>query len=192
MLLLENSYQFRVVRYARPNPGVNILMKNLLVIFSLVLFWSCHDNDQPESKTENTGLYTTDGEDQEMNQAIKDARISLVQFDESYLSGKFDTSTFALKVRFPTETGGEHIWATSIVIANGAYYGVIDDVPVLTTHVSQGDRIKINKEDITDWMYSENGVLRGGYSIRLIRQRLTKEEKLQFDLNFRLRIEEEH
>ncbi|NBB28774.1 hypothetical protein GVN22_10670 [Cellulophaga sp. BC115SP] len=54
-----------------------------------------------------------------MNEAILQAKNTITQFDKVFTSNKFDTSTFALKVQFPTSIGAEHIWATSIIIKDG-------------------------------------------------------------------------
>ena len=144
-------------------------------------------------KTEREGepnIYGTPSDDQEMNKAIVKAKGTLDQFDKAFQNNIFDTSTFALKVQFPTETGAEHIWATSIKIENGNYYGIVDNLPNTATQVKLGERIKLNKEDITDWMYADNGLLRGGYTIRLIRRRMSAEEKKQFDASFPFKIED--
>lgn len=158
-------------------------------IFLVVL--SCQDrkNTSVEHAMES-GLYSTTDDDKEMNQAINEAKLKLSEFEKNLVSNNFDTSTFALKLRFPTETGAEHIWATSIQLVGGEYYGIVDNVPNLATQVKLGARIKLNRDNITDWMYAENGVLRGGFTIRLIRRRMNDQEKQQFDSNFQLRIEE--
>jgi uncharacterized protein YegJ (DUF2314 family) len=124
-----------------------------------------------------------------MNEAILQAKNTITQFDTAFTSNKFDTSTFALKVQFPTSTGAEHIWATSIIIKDGQYFGIVDNLPELTTKVKFGDKIKLDKDNITDWMYADNGILRGGYTMKLIRSRMTKEEQQDFDANFPFKIE---
>ena len=158
-------------------------------IFLVVL--SCQDRKNTSVKRETESkLYSTTEDDKEMNQAINEAKQKLNEFEKNLVSNNFDTSTFALKLRFPTETGDEHIWATSIRLVAGEYYGIIDNVPKLTTQVKLGQRVKLNRDSITDWMYAENGVLRGGFTIRVIRRRMNDQEKRQFDSSFRLRIED--
>jgi uncharacterized protein YegJ (DUF2314 family) len=144
------------------------------------------------TKTEREGepnIYGTPSDDQEMNEAIAKSRSTLNLFEKAFQSNKFDKGTFALKVRFSTENGAEHIWATSIRIENAAYYGIVDNLPNTTSKINLGERIKLNKEDITDWMYADNGVLQGGYTIRAIRNRMGDQEKREFDANFPFKIE---
>jgi uncharacterized protein YegJ (DUF2314 family) len=152
----------------------------------IVLFIGCINNQ----KQKETNLYSTPANDSEMNKAIATARSTLLIFDSAYKSNKYDTSTFSLKVRFPTQTGAEHIWATSITLDDNDYYGLVDNLPELVTEIKEGQKIKINRDDISDWLYSDNGILRGGYTIRLIRNRMTKEERKQFDDQFQLFIQD--
>ena len=143
------------------------------------------------SKTERKGepdIYNTTDDDQEMNLAITTAKQTLDQFDKALISKKFDTSKFALKVKFPTAKGFEHIWAMNVSIIKGQYSGIINDVPDMATQVKLGDSIKIEKEDISDWLYSDNGFLKGGYTIRVLRNRMTKDEQNKFDSDFQLKI----
>ena len=161
----------------------------LIYIISVGLF-ACNNHQVINSEKESpNNLYYTQSEDKEMNDAILTAKSTLDQFDKALISNKFDTSTFALKVKFPTVTGAEHIWATSIVIKDGHYFGVVDNLPDLTTKVNFGDRIQLDKENISDWMYADNGVLRGGYTMRLIRSRMTPEKQKKNDANFQFKIE---
>jgi uncharacterized protein YegJ (DUF2314 family) len=166
-------------------------MKNIfLILFLLTGLLSC--NNAQTKKTENEAkdnLYKTPSDDKEMNEAIATAKKTLDQFDKALESNIYDTSTFALKVRFPTSTGGEHIWVTSIIIKDGDYFGIVDNLPELKTNVKFGDKIKLDKKNISDWMYSDKGILRGGYTIKLIRGRMTKEEQGKFDANFPFKIE---
>jgi uncharacterized protein YegJ (DUF2314 family) len=166
-------------------------MRQSIFIISFVILTSSCDSSKM-GKTEREGepnIYSTPSDDKEMNEVISKAKNTLDQFDKALLSNKFDTSTFALKVKFPTETGAEHIWATNIKIENTSYYGIVDNLPNTTTQVKLGERIKLNKNDITDWMYSDNGTLSGGYTIKLIRNRMTEDERKKFDKEFPFKID---
>jgi uncharacterized protein YegJ (DUF2314 family) len=140
-----------------------------------------------ERKGEPT-IYSTPSDDREMNNAILTARNSLEQFKVALESNSYDTSKFALKVRFKTATGAEHIWATSITYHEGNYFGIVDNLPNLVTQVKLGEKYKIEMKDITDWMYVDKGILRGGYTIKLIRSRMPQEEKNKFDAGFPFKI----
>lgn len=135
-------------------------------------------------------IYSVEGTDVEMNKAIARAHSTLDQFIVALQSNHYDTSTFALKVRFPTSKGAEHIWATSITYEDGNFYGIIDNLPELVTQVKQGERVRIEKDDISDWMYADKKALRGGYTIRLFRSRMSTNERVKFDAQFPYKIQD--
>ncbi len=167
-------------------------MKPILsVCFLFLVLMSCDNHKNTDtSKVESERLYVADPDEIGMNIAIETAKRTLDKFDKALKSNQYDTSTFALKIKFPTETGNEHIWATSIIIKNGHYFGIVDNLPELTTEVKLGERIQIAKENITDWMYADNGRLRGAYTIKYIRSTKTKEEQAKFDSSFSFKIED--
>jgi len=163
---------------------------SFLTVFLFIGLIACNNNQTTKTEKKSAdNLYATPSDDKEMNEAILTAKNTLDQFDKALESNKYDTSTFALKVKFPTSTGAEHIWATSITIKDRNYYGIVDNLPELTTKVKLGDKIKLDKESISDWMYGDKGILQGGYTMRLIRSRMTKEEQKKFDSEFQFKIE---
>ena len=40
---------------------------------------------------------------------------------------------------------------------------------------------KINKNNISDWMYLDKKILKGGFTIKLLRKRMSSGERAQFD-----------
>jgi uncharacterized protein YegJ (DUF2314 family) len=164
-------------------------MKNIFLTMLIVAELISCDN-APMTKTEREGepnIYSTSDDDDKMNKAIALAKQTLTTFDTAYISKLYDTSTFAIKLKFPTSNGHEHIWATSITIIDGQYFGIVDNLPDLTTKVKLGDKIILDRENISDWMYSDKGVLRGGYTIRVIRNQMTNDDRKNSMLNFHLK-----
>ena len=49
------------------------------------------------------------------------------------------------------------------------------------SNLKLNDTIRINKKDISDWMYLDNDILRGGFTIKLLRLRMTASERAEFD-----------
>lgn len=75
----------------------------------------------------------------------------------------------------------QFVWLSSISLRNNKYFGVVDNLPESTTEVKMGDTIQIKTDDISDWMYIDGNRLRGGYTIRVLRNRMTDTERKQFD-----------
>jgi uncharacterized protein YegJ (DUF2314 family) len=181
------------LRCASCDPEVaktNNYMRNFLfVLIAIFIAMSCNNLEMEKTKRKDEPtIYSTPSDDEEMNKAIAYATTTLPQFTKAFQSNQYDTSTFALKVRFATSTGGEHIWATHIRMVNGDFYGKVDNLPNSTSQVKLGEQIRLNQDDITDWMYAEKGVLKGGYTIKLLRSRMSEQERQQFDSGFSLKI----
>ena len=70
------------------------------------------------------------------------------------------------------------------------YKGYVNNDAGKTTEVKYGDTVIVSKDEITDWMYLDNNVLRGGYTIRAIRNRLSKKGRMEMDESLGFRIED--
>ncbi len=157
-------------------------MKHYLIILLLLGFVACTntENEKIEREGEST-IYLVDAADKEMNQAIKTANQTLNEFNRALENPAPSYSGFALKTRFNTANGGEHIWISNILRIDNNYFGIVDNLPEFSEDVSIGDTIQIKKANISDWMYLDNQKLRGGYTIRIVRNRMTEQERIQFD-----------
>jgi uncharacterized protein YegJ (DUF2314 family) len=130
------------------------------------------------------------GEDVAMNQAIQTARGFLPTFRAALADQSSSRSRFAVKVAFAYGTAGghEHIWLTEPAFAAGRVTGVVSNEPVDVTTLRIGQRITAPEADVSDWMYLESGVLRGGYTLRVLLDRLLPAERAEMlrQMDFRL------
>ncbi len=165
--------------------SMRYLLSALLVLLTLT---ACQNTSTPPGEEGN--IYNTTDEDKEMNEAILTARNTLHQLDTVLASGNYDEESASLKVKFDAPGGGEHMWVGFVMKKDGVYSGIVANEAELTKEVKMGDSIAIDPANITDWKYSDNGVLRGGYTIRLIRKRMTKEERTQLDKELPYKVED--
>jgi uncharacterized protein YegJ (DUF2314 family) len=170
-------------------------MKKIAFTFLLLIsLFACKNNDSVRSpeKEDASNIYNAEKDEMGMNQAIAKAKLSIGEFDKALQSKKYDETTFAIKVKFPTDdNGAEHIWMTDIVIEKGDYTGTVGNTPELTKKVKEGERMKINKADISDWMYVDKEMhLHGGETIKYIRSQKSKAEQKEFDKDFPYVIEQ--
>jgi uncharacterized protein YegJ (DUF2314 family) len=133
------------------------------------------------------GIYNTDDSDAEMNAAIKKSRVTFTEFSTAF--EKQQGFSHAVKVSFPTKNGGEHIWLSDIQKKNGKFYGKVDNTPEDVPSVKLGDIVEIDPAKISDWLYIDEGKLVGGFTIRVIRDRMTPAERKQFDKDFGVKID---
>jgi uncharacterized protein YegJ (DUF2314 family) len=120
------------------------------------------------------------GDDREMNAAISEARRTIKQFYDAFANPRKGQTSFLLKVVFVSDDQVEHIWLADLELSGTKPKGVIANEPQ-----SRGFRFKQTVEfdltRISDWMYVDNGTLVGGYTSRLLRNRLSPEERKKLD-----------
>ena len=70
-----------------------------------------------------------------------------------------------VKYAFPATKMGvrvEHIFLSDIELANGVLSGVINNEPMYTDEVEEGQRIDIDPSRVSDWLYVIQGKGTGG------------------------------
>lgn len=145
------------------------------------LFMACNNNDNGMKVIEREkepDIYQVKDEDKAMNNAIATARQSLGIFNTALKSGADSLQSFSLKVRYDMPDGyGEHIWLNEVSLNDGVYTGIVNNVPDVITEVKFGDTVTVNNDRISDWMYLANNKLRGGYTLRVIMEKMSPEER---------------
>ncbi|WP_426481655.1 DUF2314 domain-containing protein [Chryseobacterium sp. R2ACT005] len=143
---------------------------------------SCQKKDEVVKRDNEPDVHILQGEDNEMNAAIENAQKSLYKFKEAIESHNPDYFNFALKERFTTpDSGSEHIWISEVQYSDHKFYGIVDGNPISTTEVKLGDTIEINSQQITDWMYIDKNIVKGAYTTKVLRKRMSQKEREQMD-----------
>lgn len=124
-----------------------------------------------------------------MNKAIEKAKQTIDSFDYAFKNNSRVFTFFGLKKKFEENGNIEHIWIGNIQkIESGKYIGIIDNLPEKIKSVKLGDTVQIEKKEISDWMYIKKSELHGGYTIRLLRERMTEYERKKFDAESGMKI----
>jgi uncharacterized protein YegJ (DUF2314 family) len=131
-----------------------------------------------------------ESDDSEMNAAIEQARASLNEFIAAFQSPTPTQTYFSIKARFFYGEGGaaEHIWLEDLAFDEEHFTGALANEPVNVSGLHLGDRVTVESADISDWMIVDDGRLLGGFTIHVLRSRLTEEERREFDEETGLRI----
>lgn len=158
------------------------------ILFSLA-FYACQEQKKENAEEQPAALEALTN-DTAMNAAIIEAHRTLGTFNQALTSHNPNYDYFALKVLFPTPKGGENLWVSDITFNKGTYKGIVNNVPEESKDVNIGDTVIIDNNRISDWMFVEAGKLHGGYTVRLLRNRMTEEEKNTFDRENGLIMEE--
>lgn len=170
-----------------------IMRPGFIFVALIILCLGCQKKSKDTATPDGnpSGIHTLEGSDAEMNKAIEAARSSLSEFEQAIRSNNAHYELFALKVMFPDEVGGfEHLWITDIFLEDQQYHGFVGNEPQYTLAVEVGQEVTIDPEEISDWMYVESGTLRGGYTLRVLRNRLSPEERAEFDRGLGFTIED--
>jgi uncharacterized protein YegJ (DUF2314 family) len=102
---------------------MKIYISTLLILLALI---SCNNNQTTKIEREGeTTIYSVTDYDMEMTEAIKTANQTLDKFNVGLNSSNPDFKYFALKTRFKTPNGGEHIWVSNITFKDNKDFGTI-------------------------------------------------------------------
>ena len=134
-------------------------------------------------------VYVKSG-DPTMAAAITKAQGSLESFRAVLAAPPAGTKSFSVKVGFPwgIKDDREHIWLAEPKLDATTVTGTINNEPIDVTSLKLGEVVTAPLKDLSDWMYVENGVLRGGYTLRVLLDKMSPEarSKMLSEMGFRL------
>ena len=115
-------------------------------------------------------------DDAAMNAAIEQARSSLPNFWSRFADPETNEDGFSLKLGITDSNGTEHFWCGEIEGSAKSATCVISNEPVYVHAVQYGERVAVDPEIISDWLYYRDGLIVGGETIRVLLPRLEKKE----------------
>ena len=146
-------------------------MRYFLFLALLLTFVGCR-KDLPETLIE--GGY----DEQEMSAAIAKAQGSVDAF-LSELNNPQGTD-HSVKAAVQDQENVEHFWLTDITFANDEFEGLIGNEPGMVSNVQMGQKFKVKKSEISDWMYMKDGKMYGNYTMRPLLKTMPQEEAAFF------------
>lgn len=117
----------------------------------------------------------------DMTAAIERARSSTDRFIAALADPKRAQSSFSVKVSVQDGEHIEHVWVSKVLYRNGKFLGKIGNAPARVSGVAIGDEVSLPMREVSDWMYVDNGRLVGGYTLRVLRDGMSDEERHKFD-----------
>jgi uncharacterized protein YegJ (DUF2314 family) len=88
---------------------------------------------------------------------------------------------FIVKKPFKDGEKVEHIWLSDVSFDGTNFRGRVDNEPLDVKNVTLGATATAAKGEISDWSYVDDGKLVGGYTIRVLYARMTRDEKKDFE-----------
>ena len=136
--------------------------------------------DTVEREGEPPVSYVAD-DDAKMLAAIEKARSTVDRFIAALDDPKPAQSFFSVKIPVKDGDHVEHMWITPVRYENDRFFGVINNEPDMVETVEIGDEVDVAKDEISDWMFVEDGKLMGGYTLRVLRDGSSAEDREAFD-----------
>jgi uncharacterized protein YegJ (DUF2314 family) len=162
-------------------------------VVTFLFLGSCGQDDRSAGEiVERDGepaVHMVSGEDPEMNSAMEQARASVTTFITSLQNPGQDQTYFSVKTEIVDGDNSEHIWLYDVSYDGNQFLGKIGNNPLHVKNVSLGDEIVLIPSEISDWMIVEDNKLIGGYTLRVLRNRLSGEERKKLDESLPFTIE---
>lgn len=144
------------------------------------LFGKKEENTKVRSREDQPDVYSIPSESERMNWAMEKSRWTLHYFEECLHNPKNGQSYFSIKVKIEDGDLVEHIWLSDPSFDDeGNLFGKIGNKPIDITNVALHQNIGIDRDLVSDWMILESGRLIGGYTIRAVREGLTREQDIK-------------
>ncbi len=102
--------------------------------------------------------------DPDMAAAFRKARETLPEFLALVRARQTTVTKLAVKIAIPAGDDDEYFWLTQVGQHGNKYTGRINNTPRAAKQVSFGQVIQFSESEIVDWLYMENGKMRGNFT----------------------------
>lgn len=165
-------------------------MRRLFWIASVMAFAGCGEKSpQPVKRDGQPDVLMVSDEDPRMATAIAKSRETIQVFVDHLKSPRSDQTDFAIKVPVTENGKTEHLWLKDVSFDGEQFKGIINNEPLELRSVKIGELRTVRPAELSDWMFVEAGILKGGYSIRALRNAMPAGERQTFDANVPFRFD---
>ena len=140
-------------------------MRRLAAVLGLALA-ACDSGDDGVVRRPGEPDFVVKFDKSRMDAAIAEAKSTLDEFVKALEARRPGSADFSLKKGFPTSRGSlEFIWISEIRKKGDGFEGEIGNEPVDVASLKVDQTVTLTRAEAVDWMYREDGELRGGYTI---------------------------
>ena len=82
----------------------------------------------------------------------------------------------------------EHMWISDVDFDGTSVGGILANSPNWLKSVSEGDPVRVTLSRISDWMYAIDGEVYGGFTVKLMRSRMSEKERRDHDTAWGLKF----
>jgi len=120
----------------------------------------------PACNREPETLFTGDFEQEQMEDAMAEARKHLDHFIEAITEG--DPEEYSIKVRIDDGEEVEYFWTADVKYADENFSAIIANDPGMVTNVKIGDPVTVSRDEVADWLYLDGDLMHGNYTLRVM------------------------
>ena len=124
-----------------------------------------------------------------MHRAVLEARKTVGEFITVLKHPRSGQQDFEVKEPFFESHEVEHIWLSDVRLVDRRFQGRVDNKPQKIHGLKLGQVVSVDPNQISDWLYVDNGNLVGGYTVRAHYDELSPQQKQEFDRAADFKIE---
>jgi uncharacterized protein YegJ (DUF2314 family) len=143
-----------------------------------------------EKSKDQTPYYEVPNDDTAIRRAVIQARKTVGKFITALQHRANGQKDFEIKKPFIQNGQMEHIWLSDVEFVGNRFQARVDNEPRKIRGVKIGQLVSVNPNEITDWLYIDNGKLVGGYTFRVQYNQLSPQDKQEFDQAADFKIEQ--
>ena len=167
----------------------------MLILAVATLLWSCGRSGSSSKAMSDSILFVEAG-DPQMEAAMKQAREhfsdfwSVVSQDHKRVIPFYaDAMVKAYFFDPDAPQSGELVWVQDVVYDGKTITGTSVDTPVSIRSGKAGQHVSLPLNRLSDWLYVEDGMAMGVYTVKLLRTRMSAEERQAHDSHYPFRFE---
>ena len=149
-----------------------------VLILTIALVPGCEKKSTSPPRTSG-GLPVVDvqEDDADMTAAIEKARNTVDKFVTAMENPTPQQDGFSIKLLVEEGPKGEPMWLSPVRLEGDEFVGVLNNEPLELKNVKIGDELRVPKSEISDWMYLDGGKMAGAYTLRVLMEKATPEER---------------
>jgi uncharacterized protein YegJ (DUF2314 family) len=152
---------------------------------SVLLSFNAHPADlvgrELQKSSTEPPYYEVPNDHTVMHRAVTQARKTVGEFITALKHPAPGQQDFEVKKPFIQGNEVEHIWLSDVRFVGNRFQGRVDNQPRKIRGLKLGQLVSVNPNEISDWLYIDNGKLVGGYTVRVQYNELLPQEKQEFD-----------
>jgi uncharacterized protein YegJ (DUF2314 family) len=115
-----------------------------------------------------------DGDDPRMMAAVEEANRRWPEFVAAFQQRKSPDEIYAIKACFAEGDEAEFMWVSVQKLDGDSIVGRLENSPASIKSVREGDIVRVQRADLNDWLYGNNGQSVGGFTMKVMEQIMNK------------------